>query len=799
MLVSIKCLANYVDLSGITVEEVADKLTFSGVEVEEIIKVASGTNLIIGEVISCEAHPNSDHLHVLNVNLGDVYGVKQIVCGAPNARKGLKVIVAMEGAKLPDGEIKHSVIRGVDSCGMCCSLRELGVNNKYLTEYQINGIEELPLDAPVGNEDVLGYLGLDDVTLNLKVLANRPDLLSIFNVAREVGALLNRKVDIPTFTPVVNFNTNVKVNSLTDKCNQFAIKELRNIKIKPSPKWLSSYLMSMGVRSINNIVDIGNFVMLLTGQPLHMYDEDKLPSKELTVKDNYSGQFIALDEKTYEVIPGDIVITSNDKPMCLGGVMGSKECAVDDNTKNIYIEAASFNGTTIRHTSSRLGLASESSSRFVKGTNHFQYSEVLNFAAKLVMELCDADKSSDIVSYLKESYEEKTITTSVIYINKRLGTHFSFDQISDVLSRLNFLVRSSDDENLSVIVPQFRLDVDGEADLSEEVIRVLGFENVEVKLPTFDVTLGALSDKQNKELVLRNYLLSQGLDECLTYSLLKKNEVDKFNFLGNEEKYVVLNPLTDEHEVFRSHILYSLLKTAEYNVSRQNKDLSLFELSNVYDKKSEHTHIAIVLVGNDLRQGLLNVTPYSFYHMKGLVEGMFASLGIDKSRFKFVKCSDPKNELHPGKSADIIFQNTLIGRFGEIHPSVYNMFNLGKSPVIILEIDLASLFTAKVSLIKMSPISKFPVVTHDLALVVDKSINSDEIIRTIKMSGKGIVNDANVFDVYEGASLGENKKSLAIKISYLSFEHTLSDKEVNEAEEKIKFELFKSYHAELRS
>jgi len=422
MLVSVKKLNEYVDIKDIDASSLAKGLTFAGVEVEEMVTLASATNLVIGEILTCENHPDSDHLHVLNVNLGEKYGVNQIVCGAPNARKGLKVIVARPGAKLPQIEIKPSVIRGVESNGMCCSLVELGVDIKYLNEYQTKGIEELPRDAPVGEENVLGYLGLDDTILSLNVLANRPDLLSIYNVAREVGAIFSRKVNIPVVEHKADFVTDLKVGSDTDKCSQFSGCEIRGIVTKPSPKYVQEFLMAEGVRSINNIVDIGNYVMLLTGQPLHMYDADKLTKKELIAKSDYSGEFIALDENKYELNEGDIVITTDNKPMCLGGVMGSLECAVDENTKNIYIEAASFDSASIRRTSLRLGLVSESSQRFVKGTNHFQSEEVIALASELCRELAEAKEVSNIVTYQKEEKKQQVVKTSINKINNRLAT-----------------------------------------------------------------------------------------------------------------------------------------------------------------------------------------------------------------------------------------------------------------------------------------------------------------------------------------------------------------------------------------
>ena len=797
MLVSLKNIREYVSLDGLTAEEIANGLTFAGVEVEEVRHLASGTNLVIGEVKTCVAHPDSDHLHILNVDLGEKYGVEQIVCGAPNARAGLKVIVARVGAKLPGGEIKAGVIRGQSSNGMCCSLLELGVDSKYLTEYQQAGIEELPNDAPVGEEDVLGYLGLDDEVLNIKVLANRPDLLSLFNVAREIGAIYNRKVTTKEPKEIVNFETKLKVGSETDKCTQFSGKEIKGITVKDSPKWMKDYLMAMGVRSINNIVDIGNYVMLTTGQPLHMYDADKLDKASLIAKDDYSGDFVALDEKTYKVIPGDIVITCNNKPMCLGGVMGSLECAVDEKTTHIYIEAASFDGATIRHTSSRLGLVSESSSRFVKGTNHFQSELVLNYAASLIKDLCDAKEFSDIVTYQVEEYEDKKISSSVERINGRLGTSFSGKEIKEVLERLHFKVMMNGNAFVAV-VPSWRLDVTCDADLSEEVIRLLGFENVKSVLPCLDTKLGALTLEQERLKNIRFLLLDKGLDECVTYSLISKKEENLFNLLNNEEHYAILNPLTDEREVFRTHVAHSLLKVATYNVARQNKNLALFETGHMMSKSSSSTHLSIVLVGRDERHGAMETIPYDFYHMKGLVESIMSMLGIESSRYRFEKNKEHLEELHPGKSAEIIFQNQVIGRFGELHPNQIANYDLGKNAAVVLEMNLDNLLNAKVGVTKMNPISRFPSVSRDLALVVNKDVMARDLIKTIKVTGRGLVSEAQVFDVYEGENLGTNKKSIAISVTYSSDERTLSDKEITEMENRIKFELTKQFGAELR-
>ncbi len=798
MLVSLKNVNQYVSLEGLSPEEIAKKLTFAGVEVEEIRRLASGTNLVIGEVKECVAHPNSDHLHVLQVNLGEKYGVTQIVCGAPNARAGLKVIVARVGAKLPEIEIKDGVIRGEASHGMCCSLLELGVDAKYLSDYQKAGIEELPADAPVGEENVLGYLGLDDVVLNLNVLANRPDLLSVFNVARELGALFERKVTLPTVKAKEDFKTKLVVGSKTNRCTQFAGKEIRNIVTKPSPSWMSQYLMAMGVRSINNIVDIGNYVMLMTGQPLHMYDADKLPKAELYAQDDYEGDFVALDEKTYKIIKGDIVICSDNKPMCLGGVMGSLACAVDENTKNIYIEAASFDGASIRHTSNRLGLVSESSQRFVKGTNHFQSAFVLDYAAELINELCDAKENSNAVNYLNEKPNDERIKTSIKKINDRLGTEFSKEQIVNVLERLNFTLEFANDNEFLVTVPRYRLDVTCDADLSEEVIRLLGMDNVKSILPCLDVIVGALTLRQKRMRNITNFLLAQGLDECVTYSLVSKKRKDEFSLLNKEEHYVILNPLTDEREVFRTHILGSLLSAASYNVARQNKNLALFETSNMISKSSRSEHLAIVLVGQDIRQGLLRKENYNFFHMKGLVEGIFTVLGIEPTRYRFDRFVDEGDELHPGKAASIIFQNKKIGVLGELHPNQIEKFDLGKTAAVVLEMNLEALLEAKVSETKMTQISRFPSVSRDLAFVLDANIAAGDLVKAVKKVGGSYVVGCEVFDIYQGTGIAEGKKSMAISVTYRKDEGTLTEKEVNDAEEKIKFELSRNFKAEIR-
>lgn len=795
MLVSLKELNKYIDLSSLNAEQIASGLTFAGIEVEDYHSIANGTNLIIGEIIDCVAHPDSNHLHVLKVNLGEQEGIKQIVCGAPNARKGIKVIVAMVGAKLPQIEIKKSTIRGIDSEGMCCSLSELGVEAKYLKEEQLNGIEELPQDATIGNKDVLAYLGLDDTIFNLKILANRPDLLSIYNIARELGAIFSLPTNIPDYEDFSSFKSDFKIDSLTDKCLRFAGIEIKNVTIKDSPKWLKDFLMAEGVRSINNIVDIGNYVMLLTGQPLHMYDLDKLPNRSLIVKDDYNGPFIALDEQNYDVIKGDIVITSNNQVMCLGGVMGSLSCAVEQESKNIFIEAACFDGATIRHTSSRLGLSSESSMRFVKGTDHFNLHNVMCLVKHLIKDLADSSSCSEIILYDSEPYHKQEITINIDNINNILATSFTKQEISSVLDRLNFEYIDQG-KTIKITIPSYRNDLKLEEDIAEEIIRLLGYENVKETLPRLDSKIGGLSLERKRLSLIRDYLIDIGLDECLTYSLVAGNEVDKFNLLAKKGNYHLLNPLTDEHEYYRNNILYSLLNVASYNIKRQNKSLRLFESGMIYTPSGSANHLAIVLSGDKINQGLLNVGKYDFYDMKGIVEEIFALFGIESSRYKF--SANIKDELlHPGKSAEISFQGKIIGRFGEIYPTQYKTFDLAKNTTIVLEMDLDSILNAKISQIKASEYSKYPTVRRDIAFYCAKSIAAADLIKTIKLSGKGIVGEVDIFDVFINDE-EPDKKSIAIRISFTNMDHTLTDKEIADSLDKIKYELAKSYNVEYR-
>ena len=795
MLASYKLLSKFVDLTGITPEEIEHKLTFAGLEVEGVERLAYASNLVIGQILKVENHPDSDHLHILQVDEGEKYGVEQIVCGAPNVRVGLKVIVARPGAVLSKDKftISKSTIRGVESNGMCCALNELGVDKTFLREEQIKGIEELPTDAVVGNENVLEYLGLDDVIFDINVLANRSDILAIYSLAKELSALFDRKLNIPEPKKFSEVPSLITCSSATEDCPQFSIKVVKDVVTKESPLWLKNFLMAQGFRSINNIVDIGNYVMILTGQPIHMYDLDKLESNNFVVKNDFEGEVVCLDEKTYKIEKGDLVVTNNDKPVCLAGTMGLLEVAVDSNTKNIAIESANFKGSTVRRTSTRTGLSSDSSAHFLKGINPKQDRFVLDLTTELLVELADAKVVEETVRYSVINEEPTKIECSVSYINKRLGTDFDYDYITTILNRLFIETIDVDHDNFIAIAPAHRIDLQCNADLSEEIIRYVGFGAIKSQLPLMVTTVGGYTSFQEKRFRIRNLLIDSGLNEALTYTLVSPTENEQFVLLNNDEPYVIFNPMTIDHSVVRRGLVKSLLNIVEYNLSHQQEDLAFFEVSDVITKGSNYQELCVVLNGNKTVQGKLRVEPYDFYDIHGILEAILSQLGIEKNRYKEERLLDSKF-YHPGRTTKILFGKNVVGVCGQIHPNYSK--DIGET--YVLELNLTALLELRVPQTKMAQISKYPSVKRDLALVVKKDVLVDDIIRCVKKAGRSIVKNVEIFDVYQGEHMTEGYKSVAIKITFQDDSKTLVEKDITESLDSIMNELYKVTKAELR-
>ena len=791
MLVSLNEISKYVDISGLSKEEIASRLTFSGIEVEEIKTLSKATSLVVGKVISCIPHPNSDHLHVCKVDIKDE--ILDIVCGAPNCKEGIKVIVAKVGAKLPGGEIKAGEIRGYKSNGMLCALNELGVDPKYLKEEQIKGIEILSDDFEVGDSDILHKLGLDDVILDLSLLANRSDCYSLFNVSREIGALFNRKVNILEANDDSTYEEKeFKVDSLTPNCKEFSVKIVKGIEVKDSPAWLKNCLRSEGIRTINNIVDLGNYIMLLTGQPIHMYDYDKLGKKELIVRSDINEKFTALDEKEYLIHEGDICVTSSGKTMCLGGIMGGLDSEVTNDTKNIVIEVANFNHASIRRTSSRLGLVSDSSQRFVKGINKDQVDYVLNLTTNLLKTISNVDSISNIIKYDVLNHDKKLISCSVDYINNRLGTNFEYEKIKDILQLLYFKFVESDGNKFIVEVPSFRIDVEGKADLSEEIIRYIGLDTISPTLPFMETTVGGKSKDEQKEDVICSFLSNNGLYRVLTYTLVNKKMSESFKILNKSDGYVIKNPLTEDHKYVRTNLLPSLINCANYNLNHQNNNFGIYEISHIDSMQKNEIHLGVVLVGKKYKQDKIIWESYSYYDAKGIVDTILDMFNISSTRVKYTRFET--DEFHPNRSALVLLDNKPLCVMGDIYPTKKEI----KDSMILLEMNLSVLFATKSKNIKFEPISAYPQSSRDYAFIIDDSINYIDIKNEVKKCSS-LIKEVSVFDIYKGKNLAQNEKSIALTVVFESNDHTLKDNEIDEVHNKIVETLNKKFNVSLRS
>jgi len=785
MLTTYNLLNEYVDLDGITPEELIDRLTFTGFEVEGSHAIASGTKFVIGKVISCEMHPDSDHLHILKVDCAQE-GVLDIVCGAPNVRKDLKVIVARVGCNLPAlGEtIKAGVIRGAQSNGMCCSLLELGVDKSVLSESEINGIHELPEDAPVGETNVLKYLGLDDVVIDINILANRPDCLSVFGLAREISSLFDRKLKaIPEIDLKLN-KTNFKVGSKSKACDVFNLMEVTNVKNGKTPKKIVGYLNAVGIRSVSLIVDLGNFSMLLTGQPVHMYDLDKLESKTLVAIDDVSEKVVALDDKEYKVIPGDIVISDTVKPCCIGGVSGLKNVAVDENTTHIGVEAAHFYHANIRHTVTRLNLASDSSAMFVKGTNPFIALESLNVTANLFKTLIPSAEIVGTATYNEAKKPAESYPFSFEKLNSHLGTDFSNDEILSMFKKFNLIYKDG-----RVNFNKYRLDLKEQCDLDEEMFRTSSPERVIQSLKTMPQSKGGLNVSQSAELRIKNALMSAGFDQILSYTLVSKDKDRYLRVFDDNDSIKVLHPMTADHEYVRSDILSSMVDTLKYNLQRKHNDLRFFEISPVslsLDKVK--TYLSFGLAGLVREQGLLSNHKADFYDVKGAVETVMDILGISERRYRLVKCQN--ENFHPGRSASILFGKKVVGSFGELNPK------LGEPEMVVGELDLTALLEVRSSKLKAEPISQLQSVYRDLAFnVLSDEVTSDQVIAAIKKAGGKYVRNVEIFDVF--TKMG--KTSLAFKLTIQNTEEkSLTDAKIQSLMNTIILNVTRKVKVELK-
>ncbi len=795
MRLSYKWLSEYVNLSGITPEELAERMTTAGLEVEGIEPMADASGLVIGEVVECE-DVEGTHLHRTITNVGDAQ--YQIVCGAPNCRKGLKVIAALPGAKLPGGTISARPLHGLESNGMLCALYELGVDKKALRQEQLEGIEELPEDAPVGEKDVLGYLGLDDTILDVSLTPNRADCSAMWNMAKEVGAILNREVKWPNYEGKSECGEegDFKVSTKTDKCTCYLGKKVNHVKVGPSPKWIRQYLNAAGIHSVNNVVDISNFVMLETGQPLHFYDLNKFKAHEITVVDDLEQDFVALDGETFHIQNGDIMITTAGEATGIAGVMGGEESMIDENTEAIFIEAAHFNHASIRHTSIRLNLVTEAAQRFTKGIEEPAMQKAMDRSIQLLSEYADASGFEKTVQAGSMCYEPQVVVETLSHCNGLLGTSFTMEQVTDILSRLDFKPEVNGDE-IVCHIPSYRIDIVGQSDIDEEVIRLLGFDSLGSTLPDIAATVGQLSPAQQLRRTTREVMMAYGLNEIVTYTLVNDTyATEGCQPLG--EPIALAMPMSEARKNVRTNLIDSVMEVVQYNQAHQNTNIGVYEISKVYAKgDKEEERFAIAMEGN-LQEDRLNHIEIKadFYALKGIITSWLERLGYTGSRIKIKENTKDITHFHPYRSAEITLDNRTLGIFGELHPDYARRFDLKR--VCYAELSLDPLLSSKAGRIRFTELPKFPAVTRDIALVTDKIVSAAEILKTVRSSGVKILSNVEVFDVYEGEHVEEGKKSVALTLTYQA-DHTLKEDEIIESHNKILENLKKRVHAELRA
>ena len=786
MKLSTNFVKDYVDID-VDVKQLAEDMTRVGNEYDSAEKLINATKLVIGEIVDCKDHPDSDHLHLCKVNIGSE--VLNIVCGAPNARTGLKVIVALDGAELPGKIIKKGMIRGQESNGMLCSIAELGIEHKFLKPEDSEGIAELGEDAVPG-EDPIKYMGMDDSVIDFELTANRGDLLSILGMAYEIGAIYDKKVkavDLTHNEQGENINKNFKTEVKTENCKMLLVKKVENVEIKESPTFIKNRLIASGIRPINNVVDISNYVMLELGQPLHFYDADRLGNKLVVRMAEEGEKLTTLDNIERTLSSDDIVIADSTHGVGLAGVMGGLETEVEPDTKNIIIESAIFDSVKVRLTSKKI-LRSEASNRFEKGLDPNRTYMAIERACALLEKYAGGKVVTGTITYDTTSKKDKEIDITFKNINDVLGANIPNEEILNVFRKLGFEY-TVNGEKITVKVPSRRMDISIKEDLIEEVSRIYGVDNIQGKLPVVPMRKGSY-DKTERE--IRNKMISLGLNETLSYILINDKEVNGYT-LDEFEPLKLLDPITEDRNTLRYSVIPSLYKIYEYNRAREQKDISIFEIGKGFYKKGdvygEDTKLCALMTGK-YSTGLNNTKNVDFYTIKGVAEEILDYLGY-AGRYSFMKQEMPK-EMHPGQSAYINVNGTNVGIIGKVHP------NVTRENVFVLEINLDELFQKKVGKMKYKEISKFPNVKKDIAFVVYKSLTSKEVEKAIKNGGGSLLTDIEIFDVYTGVGIGLDKKSMAYSLTFSDNKKTLTDDEVNALMNKIIDTVSKKCGAELR-
>ncbi|HDC8673889.1 TPA: phenylalanine--tRNA ligase subunit beta [Staphylococcus aureus] len=790
MLISNEWLKEYVTIDD-SVSNLAERITRTGIEVDDLIDYTKDIkNLVVGFVKSKEKHPDADKLNVCQVDIGEDEPV-QIVCGAPNVDAGQYVIVAKVGGRLPGGiKIKRAKLRGERSEGMICSLQEIGISSNYIPKSFESGIYVFS-EAQVPGTDALQALYLDDQVMEFDLTPNRADALSMIGTAYEVAALYNTKMTKPDTTSnelELSANDELTVtieNEDKDKVPYYSARVVHDVTIEPSPIWMQARLIKAGIRPINNVVDISNYVLLEYGQPLHMFDQDAIGSQQIVVRQANEGEkMTTLDDTERELLTSDIVITNGQTPIALAGVMGGDFSEVKEQTSNIVIEGAIFDPVSIRHTSRRLNLRSESSSRFEKGIATEFVDEAVDRACYLLQTYANGKVLKDRVSSGELGAFITPIDITADKINRTIGFDLSQNDIVTIFNQLGFDTEINDDV-ITVLVPSRRKDITIKEDLIEEVARIYGYDDIPSTLPVFDkVTSGQLTDRQYKTRMVKEVLEGAGLDQAITYSLVSKEDATAFS-MQQRQTIDLLMPMSEAHASLRQSLLPHLIEAASYNVARKNKDVKLFEIGNVFFANGEGElpdqveYLSGILTGDYVvNQWQGKKETVDFYLAKGVVDRVSEKLNLE---FSYRRADI--DGLHPGRTAEILLENKVVGFIGELHPTLAADNDLKRTYVFELNFD--ALMAVSVGYINYQPIPRFPGMSRDIALEVDQNIPAADLLSTIHAHGGNILKDTLVFDVYQGEHLEKGKKSIAIRLNYLDTEETLTDERVSKVQAEI--------------
>ncbi|MBF0778551.1 phenylalanine--tRNA ligase subunit beta [Streptococcus cuniculi] len=788
MLVSYKWLKELVDIE-VPSKDLAEKMSTTGIEVEGVTSPAAGlSKIVVGEVLSCEDVPETN-LHVCQVDVGEE-APRQIVCGAPNVRAGIKVMVALPGARIADNyKIKKGKIRGLESLGMICSLGELGISDSVVPKEFADGIQILPADA-VNGEEVFAYLDLDDEVIELSITPNRADALSMRGVAHEVATIYDKTPHFKEF-PLVETDKSasdvIKVAIESQKVATYRVRVIENVTIAPSPQWLQNLLMNAGIRPINNVVDVTNYILLYFGQPMHAFDLDKFEGKTIVARDARDHEtLVTLDEVERELVADDIVISVADKAVALGGVMGGAATEIDAQSKNIVLEAALFDGQSIRKTSGRLNLRSESSSRFEKGINVADIAAAMDAAASMIADLAGGRVLAGVVSAGEVETSPVAVSTSLDYVNRSLGTSLLYSDIADIFRRLGMEI-AGDEETFTVQVPRRRWDIRIPADLVEEIARIYGYDNLPTTLPKEDGTAGELTISQKIRRQIRNLAEGAGLSEVITYALTIPEKAVAFT-LAPTTVTELMWPMTVDRSALRQNMISGMLETVAYNVARKNKDLALYEIGKVFeqagdplqDLPQEITKFAFALTGLVAEKDFQTAAvPVDFFHAKGVLEALFAKYSLE---VHYVATSSLA-ALHPGRTAQLELDGQVIGFVGQVHPQLAKDYGIPET--YVAEVNVDALEAALQPAQAFVEISKFPAVSRDIALLVDRDTQHQAILDAISSANVKRLTKVSLFDIYTGSNIEADKKSMAYNLTFQNPNDSLTDEEVAKDMKKI--------------